>query len=117
MQIDLSTNKVARVYSMDASVARDELPERRSDRPPCHLPKSGMGAVIVVDLTTGRARRLLANSTKTRAVPGRTPVIDGRKVLRLDGTIPIVNADGIEDQRAGSRLAFIVVILTAACGK
>jgi sugar lactone lactonase YvrE len=98
VQIDLSTNKVARVYSMDANIApaMSYLNDVRIARGHAFITESGMGAVIVVDLATGRARRLLANSTKTKAVPGRTPVIDGRKVLRPDGTIPIVNADGIE---------------------
>lgn len=98
VQIDLATNKVARVYSMEVSIAPEMsyLNDVRIARGHAFITESGMGALIVVDLTTGRARRLLANSTKTKAVPGRTPVIDGRKVLKADGTIPVVNADGIE---------------------
>lgn len=98
VQIDLAANKVARVYFMDANVAPEMsyLNDVRIARGHAFLTESGLGALIVVDLATGRARRLLASSTKTKAVPGRTPVIDGRKVLRPDGTIPIVNADGIE---------------------
>jgi sugar lactone lactonase YvrE len=98
VEIELATNKVSRVYSFDQDIAPEKsyLNDVRIARGHAFITESGMGAVIVVDLTTGRARRLLANSTKTKAVPGRTPVIDGRKVIRPDGTIPVVNADGIE---------------------
>ncbi|MGA2715897.1 MAG: L-dopachrome tautomerase-related protein, partial [Bryobacteraceae bacterium] len=98
VQIDLATNKIARVYSMDTNVAPEMsyLNDVRIARGHAFLTESGLGALIVVDLKTGQARRLLANSTKTKAVPGRTPVIDGRKVVRPDGSIPVVNADGIE---------------------
>ena len=98
VQIDLAMNKVSRVYSFGPDIAPEKsyLNDVRIARGHAFITESGMGALIVVDLTTGRARRLLAQSTKTKAVTGRSPVIDGRKVLRPDGTIPIVNADGIE---------------------
>jgi hypothetical protein len=98
VQVDLKSNKVARVYSFDARIAPEQsyLNDVRIAKGHAFIAESGTGAVIVADLKTGHARRLLANSKKTKATPGRAPTIDGKTVHSPDGSIRVVNIDGIE---------------------
>ena len=98
VQLDLRTNTVARVFPLDADLAPPDsyLSDVRLARSHAFITDSGSGAIISLDLATGRARRLLANSTKTKAIPGLSPIVDGRKVLRPDGSIPIVHAAALE---------------------
>jgi sugar lactone lactonase YvrE len=55
---------------------------------------SGLGAIVGVDLTTGRAMRFLEDHPSTKAVPGIEAVIGG-KPWKRDGKTPMVNCDGI----------------------
>ena len=98
VKIDLKSNTVSRVYHFsqkDAPLAAC-LNDVRIARGHAFLTESGLGAILTVDLKTGRVRRLLAGSSKTKAVPGRTAVVDGRKLAGPDGKPPVVNADDIE---------------------
>ena len=81
VRIDLTTNQVQRVYSFPADIAgeRSYLNDVRVFGGRAFMTESGIGSLIIVDLTTGAARRLLAGSSKTKATPGRTPLIDGKK--------------------------------------
>jgi sugar lactone lactonase YvrE len=56
---------------------------------------SGLGAIVVLDPTTGALRRLLENHASTKAEPGVEPVIGGRPWKFADGTTPQVHSDGI----------------------
>ncbi len=98
VEIDLKTNTVSRVYHFSQEDAPPEacLNDVRIARGHAFLTESGLGAILTVDLKTGRVRRLLAASSKTKAVPGRSAVVDGRKLLGPDGKPPVVNADDIE---------------------
>jgi Major royal jelly protein len=98
VQIDTKINKVSRVYSFDVQItpAQSYLNDVRIAKGHAFMSESGTGAVIVVDLKSGHARRLLANSKKTKATPGRAPTIDGVRLHSPDGSIPVVNIDGIE---------------------
>jgi sugar lactone lactonase YvrE len=98
VEIDLKTNTVSRVYHF----TQEEAPlgaclnDVRIAKGHAFLTESGLGAILTVDLKTGRVRRLLAASSKTKAIPGRSPVVDGKKLLGADGNPPVVNADDIE---------------------
>lgn len=66
-----------------------------------YLTDSGDGALVVVDLETGAARRLLDGHDSTQAEPDLTVRIDGEPWLR-DGEPPRIHADGIAlDARGG----------------
>jgi sugar lactone lactonase YvrE len=98
VKIDLKTNTVSRVYhfSQQEAPLGACLNDVRIAKGHAILTESGLGAILTVDLKTGRVRRLLAASRKTKAVPGRTAVVDGRKLAGPDGKPPVVNADDIE---------------------
>ncbi len=98
VEIDLKTNSVSRVYhfSQEEAPLGACLNDVRIAKGHAFLTESGLGAILTVDLKTGRVRRLLAASSKTKAVPGRSAVVDGRRLLGPDGNPPVVNADDIE---------------------
>lgn len=97
VRIDLAANRVARVYPLESAVPRNGyLNDVRVDpaRGVAYLTDSGAGALVVVDLATGKARRLLSGHPSVRSEgedvsPGGTP-------WRLPGDVkPEVHADGI----------------------
>ena len=98
VEIELKTNTVSRVYhfSQEEAPLGACLNDVRIAKGHAFITESGLGAILTVDLKTGRVRRLLAASSKTKAVPGRSAVVDGKKVLGPDGNPPVVNADDIE---------------------
>jgi sugar lactone lactonase YvrE len=66
-----------------------------------------MGALIVVDLKTGKSRRLLASDDSTKAVEGEQIMVDGMKILDpATGKAPQLHADGIALDNAGGWLYF-----------
>lgn len=97
VQIDLVTNKVVRVYPFDERVApqKSYLNDVRFDLKAnaAYITESGTGALIVLDLSTGKARRLLSDHPSTKA-ENISIVINGTKLLR-NGSAPKINADSI----------------------
>jgi len=65
-----------------------------------YITDSGLGALIIVDLTSGKSRRLLENHPSTKA-ENITLTIDGQPWLRPDGSSPRVHSDGIALDPAG----------------
>lgn len=61
-----------------------------------YLTESGTGAILVLNLQTGAIRRLLSNSSVTKADPLRIPVAEGREMRRKSGEVFRVQADAIE---------------------
>ncbi|RYY18985.1 MAG: hypothetical protein EOO36_06875 [Cytophagaceae bacterium] len=59
-----------------------------------YLSESGQGALIVVNLNTGRARRLLSNDASTKS-ENLTLTVEGRVWRNASGQLPSVNVDGI----------------------
>ena len=99
IKLDLTNNSVARVYHFDSKIVPVPggcLNDVRVAGTHAFLTESGTGAIITVDLQSGKARRLLATSQKTKFVAGKNAVIDGVAERTPQGGIPIVNADGIE---------------------
>lgn len=98
VQIDLTSNQVKRVYRFNARILPkgSSLNDVRIGDGHAYLTESGRGAIIVVDLATGNARRLLNGHPSTRADPQIVPVIEGKKMLDASGKPPKLNANDIE---------------------
>ncbi len=98
VEIDLATDSVVRVITLDSNIAptNSYLNDVRIDtkRNFAYISESGMGAIIVIDLATNQARRLLDDHPSTRA-ESTAVVIEGSRWLRPDGSMPQVHADGI----------------------
>jgi sugar lactone lactonase YvrE len=99
VRIDLKSNAVTRTIPFPAEVApkMSYLNDVRFDHGSRHafLTESGLGALIVVDLETGKARRVLANHFSTKAEPVDLEV-DGVKLIDpKTGKAPAIHADGI----------------------
>lgn len=99
IEIDLATNTVARVIRFDESIApaKSYLNDVRIDTRTNHafITDSGLGAIVIVDLSTGTSRRVLADHDSTKAAPDFVPIIEGRELRTADGATPRVNSDGL----------------------
>lgn len=98
VRIDLSTDTVRRVIPFDAEVAPpgSYLNDVRIDaqRDFAYITDSGLGAIVVVDLDTGEARRLLADHPSTKAQDIEI-VIEGQPWTDDSGKTPAIHSDGI----------------------
>ena len=111
VKVDLSTNKVVQTIPFDETIAptRSYLNDVRVDTKTGHafITDSGAGAIVVVDLKTGQARRLLANHPSTKVEPGAEIVVDGMKIIDpKTGKAPDVHADGIAFDKEGGWLYY-----------
>jgi sugar lactone lactonase YvrE len=70
-EFDLGTNSLKRKWSFDASIApkKSYLNDLRIDDADqkAYMTDSGLGAIVVLDLQTGKARRLLADDKSTKS--------------------------------------------------
>jgi sugar lactone lactonase YvrE len=98
VEIDLTTNTVKRVYGFEHAVAgkKSYLNDVRVDtkRNIAYLTESQGGAIIVLDLKTGKARRRLGGSPSAKSDPAYTFRIAGKELRNGKGPVKI-NADGI----------------------
>lgn len=99
VKVDLKTNKIARVYKFDETIAppKSYLNDVRIDtvRKKAFMSDSGLGAIVVVDLETGKAQRRLANHPSTKAEQTLI-VINGKPWSKQpDGYSKRLNSDGI----------------------
>jgi sugar lactone lactonase YvrE len=111
VKIDLATNKVIQTITLDENVApkRSYLNDVRLDTKTGHafITESGTGAIIVVDLKSGQARRLLANDPSTKLEPEAEIVVDGMKIIDPEtGNAPAFQADGIAFDKEGGWLYY-----------
>ncbi|WP_375465050.1 SMP-30/gluconolactonase/LRE family protein [uncultured Methylobacterium sp.] len=100
VEIDLKTNKPARTIAFDTSVAPQGsyLNDVRfsPDGKTAYLTDSGAsGALVVVDLDSGKARRLLDGDPSTMPDKSVTVTYDGKPLRRPDGRGVEFSADGI----------------------
>lgn len=109
--VDLRTSRIVRRYPFHLpAFERSSYPnDFRLDpaRPVAYVTDSGLGAIVVVDLESGRQRRLLADHPSTKAEPDVVPVIEGRPLLsaRGQGDQPLaVHADGLTLDPTGTWL-------------
>lgn len=109
VRIDLATDKVARTYRFGQDVAPQGsylndvriAPDGRF----AFLTDSGQrGAIVVVELATGKARRVLDGHPSTQAKKGLAVQADGKPLQRTDGRTVQAGADGIAISRDGRYL-------------
>lgn len=98
VKVNLKTNKIERVYKFDEAIAppKSYLNDVRIDtaRQKAFMTDSGLGAIIVLDLVTGKARRCLSEHPSTKAEDTKV-VIEGKEWKQADGTVKKVHSDGI----------------------
>lgn len=103
IQIDLASDRVARVIAFDDTVAPigSYLNDVRIDHEhgAVYLSESGAGALVVVDLETGKSRRLLGDHPSTSAEEV-VLTIGGAEWLLPNSAAPQVHADGIAYDRS-----------------
>jgi sugar lactone lactonase YvrE len=97
LKVSLSTNEVERVHHFDEAGApvKSYLNDVRFAHGHAFMTDSGLGAIVVLNLSTGKVRRLLESHPSTQAEPGVEPVIGARPWKFADGTTPQVHSDGI----------------------
>jgi hypothetical protein len=109
VQIDIATGAVERILTFDDSVAPagSYLNDVRIDHEhqAAYITESGMGALVVVDLATGRSRRVLDEHLSTTA-EDTVLVFAGEEWLLPDGSAPKVHADGIAHDRANDLIYY-----------
>jgi len=100
VKIDLATDKVLQVIPFDEMAAPQGsyMNDVRlsPDGKTAYLTDSGQkGALLVVDLASEQARRVLDGDPRTQPEPGVVPMADGHELRRPDHRIPSFAADGI----------------------
>jgi len=98
VQIDLPTRRVASVITFTADVALpgSYIDDIRFHGHTAYLTDAGKPGIVVLDLQTKTARRVLDNHSSTTAPADRTIVADGAVVRAPDGQPLRVNADPME---------------------
>ncbi len=98
IKIDLGTNKIANRYYFDSTVTptNSYLNDVRIDADDsyAYISESGLGAIVVLNLESGTARRILDDHPSTRS-EGLKVTIDDKVWGRTDGSRPDVHCDGI----------------------
>jgi sugar lactone lactonase YvrE len=109
VKIDLGTNKVTQTIAFDEKVAPpySYLKDVRfsPDNQTAYITDSGLkGALVVVDLKSGAARRLLEGHSST--MPEKDVIVhtDGKELRRPDGRTAEFASDGIELSKDGKYL-------------
>lgn len=100
LKVDLATNKIVHTYSFDKKIAPElsYLNDVRIDTKGGHafMTESGVGSLVILDLKSGAARRVLTGDPTTKAEAGKPIVVDGFNLIDPKrGTAPQFNADGI----------------------
>jgi len=98
VQFDLGTDRASRVYPLGEEVlpAGTMIGHMRTDARFAYVSEAHHGAILVVDLASGRARKLLQGDASTRADPAIVPVIEGREMRRQTGEVPLLHVDLLE---------------------
>ncbi|MDQ6861254.1 MAG: major royal jelly family protein [Verrucomicrobiota bacterium] len=99
VKVDLKTNAVVQTipFGEDVASGKSYLNDVRIDTEAnvAFLTDSGKGALVVVDLTSGKARRLLDGHKSTQAESGFKLSVNGRELRGENGQPPQINSDGI----------------------
>lgn len=99
VRIDPATNKVVKSIVFDRATVphRAYLNDVRVDlkTQTAYITESNLGGLYVVDLASGKARRVLAKHPSVHAEPGIQLVAEGHKMIDVDARPMIVHSDGI----------------------
>jgi hypothetical protein len=98
VRIDLDTDRVSRVYPLGAEILPKGtmIGHMRVDERFAYVTEAHHGSIVVVNLQTGRARKLLEGDKSTRADPSIVPVVEGREFRRKTGEVPLLHVDLLE---------------------
>jgi len=92
VRIDLASNKVTRVYDLsEVAQGKSFVDDVRFNGAPAYLTDAGRPALIVLDLASGAARRVLEDHPST--VASRPLMAEGRQLLDERGAPIVVHAD------------------------
>lgn len=110
VKVDLASNEVEQVIIFDRSVALPNSYLNDVRIAPggelAYITDSGVGGIVVADLRSGTARRVLSDHPSTRAEQGVVPVVAGRELRDESGKPPAIHADGIALDREGKYLYY-----------
>ncbi|WP_254528205.1 MULTISPECIES: major royal jelly family protein [unclassified Sphingobacterium] len=98
VQIDLKSNQVKQVFTFeDLDKSKSGLNDVRvdTDKKLAYLSDPGQASVIVLDLQTGKSRKLLSNSSFTLAKPDVVLAYHGKEMRDKDGNPFRSNVNGI----------------------
>jgi sugar lactone lactonase YvrE len=108
IEADIDNGKILRTIVFDEAVAppASYLNDVRvdTDRDVAYLTDSGLGALVVVDLDSGQARRVLADHASTKS-EGIILKVGGRE-WRPGGKTPEIHVDGLALDRDGKFLYY-----------
>jgi sugar lactone lactonase YvrE len=95
VRIDLRRNQVVKIYSIDSPVAQAHsyLDDIRFNGRRAYLTDTGVPGLVVLDLVTGHARRVLDHD---RSMTGTRPIVVDGEIVRFRNKPLIVNADQLE---------------------
>jgi pimeloyl-ACP methyl ester carboxylesterase/sugar lactone lactonase YvrE len=111
VKIDLATNRVTKVIKvpLDVALQGTYLNDIRfsPDGKTGYITDSGTrGAIIVIDLETGKGFRALDGHGSTQVDKSVTVTTDGKPLVRPDGRQPVFAADGIALSNDGTTLYY-----------
>ena len=104
--MDLATNQVKRVLFFGADIAPqgsylNDIRFTPDGRFAFVSDVGARGAIVVIDLGSGNARRVLDGVLATQAEPHLIVQANGHPVRRADGRAAVFNVDGITVPAAG----------------
>lgn len=109
VKVNLGTSRVEKVYPLETVAPKDSyLNDVRVDtrRQVAYMTDSGLGAIIVLDLRTGNARRVLDTSPSVKAEDIKIMIGEKRWGVMPDGSVRKVHSDGIALDKAGDYLYY-----------
>lgn len=117
VKIDLKTNRVARVIAIGPEAAKTNtyLNDVRFDnkRNFAYITDSGLGGIVVVDLTSGQAHRALDGDPSVMPDKSVKIVIDGKPVVGPTGETPSFHSDAIALSPDGEYLYYQAIAAKA----
>ncbi len=109
LQVDLGSGRVVRAYHFNSSIApvKSYLNDVRVDTGSgyAYITDSGLGAIVVLNLNTGQARRVLGDNSSTKAEDVILRV-QGRPLVYVDASPARFNSDGIALDSRGQYLYY-----------
>ena len=116
VKVDLKTNKVSRVITFPADVAKTNtyLNDVRFDdkRHFAYITDSGLGGIITLDLSTGKSHRSLDGDPSVMPDKSVKIVIDGKPVQGPAGNTPPFHSDAIALSPDGEYLYYQPIAAT-----
>ena len=108
VRIDPASGHVLRIYPLGPEIAQagSYIDDIRFNGPHAYLTDAGKAALIVLDIKTGQARRVLDNDASTRARTDRPIVMDGHVLENGPHQPLLVNVDPLEVSPDGKWLYF-----------